>query len=181
MLGRLSPAFVIFALASLGCSDAVEPPPQGSLIINVTSSPDAPPGTSCPSIGHTKNIGVPPPSANNPGQRVVDGEGGNVACTVKGGDPAKFNGKINQGNISFTMIGETGATGTGNIIYYDNEIALTMQSPSDNPCIITAEKTGTGYQVEAGRIWAEFSCPLMTKENYSCKASGIFVMENCGE
>jgi hypothetical protein len=172
---------VLFALASLGCSEAVEPPPQGGLTISISSSAEAPPGTSCPSVGHTKNIGVPAPSASNPGQRIVDGEGGGVSCTVKGGDPASFNGKITQGSISFTMIGQTSATGTGNIIYYDNDIALTMQNPTDKPCTITAEKPGAGFQVEGGRIWAEFSCPLIVQENYSCRASGIFVMENCAD
>lgn len=182
MLRRLAVALVLSTLGAAGCSDPVAPPAQGGLYIQIGSAVDKPQGTQCPSTGHSKNIGAPPPDQNSPGGRVVDGEGGQVFCNVSGGDPFSFNGKLAQGNISFTVKGTVAPQGTGSaqVIYYDPDLATTVQSPNDRPCTV-AVNSGS-LQVASGRVWASFACDQLIREPSSyCGASGVFVFENCDE
>src|SRR5262245_6808595 len=112
MLRRSAAAFVISALA-VGCSDSTDPPALGGLDIHIAPATGAPPGTACSNPGHTTTIPNPikPPTTTDPGARVKDGEGGSVACSVSGGDPASFTAKIFQGTTSFTMIGSVSPGG----------------------------------------------------------------------
>jgi hypothetical protein len=170
---RRSAALLVLALSSFGCSEDAAPPAQGSLYIELAPATGAPAGAQCPSVGHSANIGNPPPTSTSPGQRVEIG-----GCRVSG--DGSFNGKISQGTVSFTMQGQAtqGGVGKGSIVYYDNTIAVTMAS--ENGCDISVNKGN--LQVTGGRIWAEFSCPqIVALPTAYCKASGVFVMENCSE
>jgi hypothetical protein len=53
-------------------------------------------------------------------------------------------------------------------------------SPTPN-CIVNAAADATNkFQVKAGSMWAEFSCPSVeAAPNEYCTANGFFVLENC--
>jgi hypothetical protein len=182
MLRRSAAAFVLSILGGFGCSDAVGDPPRGNLAIQLGSTPDRPDGTKCPSIGHNANIGVPGPTLSQPGQRIEDGEGAAVNCSVKGGDPYNFTTQISQGSISFFMRGTVAAQGTGTstLVYTDNQLGATMENAADKPCTVAVNEHS--LQVAKGRIWASFECPqIRAQPTYYCSAKGVFVFENCDD
>jgi hypothetical protein len=182
MLRRSAAAFVLSLLGALGCSDPVADPPRGNLAIEIGATADKPDGTQCPSIGHKAFIGVPEPTLSQAGQRIEDGDGASVYCSVKGGGPYNFHAKISQGSISFTMVGTaaSGGTGTANIVYTDNKIGTTMENTLDKPCTVATNQYE--LQVAKGRIWASFECPqIRAQPTYYCSAKGVFVFEKCEE
>ena len=183
-------AAALTAFSVAGCSDAVAPPSQAGVYVEINSAPlaDTPPGRKCTILGYSAQIGNPPPSKSSPGKRVVDGEGGaSVTCKVsKSGDVFKFQGKTTHKKVSFFASGEVtkGGAGTARVTEYDPESLRTMGNPTDTPCVVSVADP---FEVANGRIYAEFHCPAFVDISQPdaelfCEAEvGWFVFENCDE
>ena len=160
--------------AGSGGSGLVAPAAQGGLAINV--SPVS--GGNCAIAPHDAQIGTNPPSQNNPGDRVIDGQdGASVGCQVVYPTPGTVSGSLEHGSMSFHVTGDVGATGgTAHISEYDPQNATTLQGDCTLSIIPPQE-------IAAGRIWASFACEAFSDPaqptGTSCSASGTFVFENC--
>ncbi len=187
-------AAALTALSAASCSDAVAPPSQGGMYIEINAAPltETPAGRKCTIAGHSAQIGNPPPNASSPGKRVIDGENGaSVSCKVsKSGDVFKFQAKATHKKVSFFASGEVtpGGTGTARITEYDppgtTGSGLTLGSPADTPCEVSVEAP---FEVAKGRIWGYFHCPAFVDISQPdaqlyCEAeNGWMVFENCDE
>lgn len=189
-------AFVAFG--ALGCSDPVPATPQGAFNARVTSSPSAPAGKNCPSGTSTYFEGPTVPEmmdangnpkderldANTYIYKVVDGDSGEVSCTVKG---TSFEGRIQSGNksleISSGTVDPTTLKGTARVsLVSQSQISGALSSPGVTCTIDASKNDGANFQIADGHIWASFNCPSVEQTPSAfCGASGVFVFENCAK
>jgi hypothetical protein len=183
----------VFALGALACSDPVPPPAQGAFKASVEPASPAPAGKSCPTSAYTYD--VPNALETDPGKQLdednythkaIDGENGaSVSCSVKGGPPFTFSGKISRGDRGLTISdGTIGADQKGTaritVIKTGSPGFPTMISPMASCTIDAAKANGNNYQVKPGSMWARFVCPSVeSPPSESCAADGYFVLENC--
>ena len=178
-------------LAALGCSDPVPLPAQGAISLSVTkpSGSDLMTGTDCPVPGITYSVGTKKstvPTMSNPGESVIDGEGGaEVSCSVKGKGTFTFSGSLKAATIdtkdpitvTFTN-GQIGAdfTGTATVSVFTPQLAGTYTSAAGG-CKVKVINS----QVKGGSIWASFTCPGITvPPSQQCSVgTSVFVFENC--
>jgi hypothetical protein len=179
----------------MGCSDPPPPPANGGLHLELRGAPSTPAGLACPTSGSTHDFGlansdgsIASPSASTPGTPLIDGEeNARIRCTVKGGGPFQFDGEINglalrrttamREPIRLTVFGgsvASGMPGTAQASIYTQDSLggdLSTDAPGE-PC------TFTPLQVEAGRLWSQFSCRVADTPHF-CQASGVVLFENC--
>jgi len=186
----------VVALGALGCSDPVPPPAQGAFVATVQSVSPPIDGKSCPS-GASLTYDVPkvdptliPPQTLEPNRylhKLIDGQDGStVRCSVSGS--FKFSGRISLGGraleISDGMLGAD-KKGTAHVTVTKSDqpgFSHSLSSPMNTCVIDAAAASGNNFQVKAGSIWASFTCPTVEAEpSDACKASGIFVLENCDQ
>lgn len=164
------------------CSDPAPPKAKGNMQVQIGFAVNPPENKTCnlqvPAAG---NIGEPPPTATDPGQRVTNGaDGARVSCKVSGSETYSFSGTLGKGANSFGTSGriEADGTGTGTVTVRTAGTVNTLSTDPDLDCTFTA------VEAASGRIWATYDCPGMinrqSPQTY-CKASGTFVFENCSE
>jgi hypothetical protein len=177
-----SGGFLLTALALVSCGDPVPPPAEGtaSISIGTPTAPDA--GWNCTSIPiHTTVIGKAAPDTASQGETSIDGkDGADIECSVTGEGTYSFSGKLKQGTSIFTVSGQAsaGGTSTGSASLYDLQTTFPIASDPAQPC------TFTTHQVEAGAIWASFTCPKVVNPNQIglwCGARGTFVFKSCSD
>jgi hypothetical protein len=167
-----------------GGSGPTGPPAGGGVYIRIYPASNVPPGAACTrTTGHDATIPADTfPTVDNPGNPAVDGQNGAVVtCGVIGGDPFQVSGRMSLQGVSFGMSGgsvPTQGNGTANIATFD-PVGLSMQSPADAPCTVTALK------IQAGAVWATFSCaryedPSSPMQS-ACASEGVFLLQNCDE
>jgi hypothetical protein len=189
-------------LTALGCSDPVPLPAQGAISLQVGG-----PTSTCPEPGNVYPVGklvndpsdptgkrkkALAPSESDPGQSVVDGEGGTkISCSVRGKGPFTFSGSLQATSadeakdlitITFSngVVNEDKTTGTVSVQVFTTQLAGQFASGS-TPCTVKV----INQQIKGGSIWADFSCPSLTQPPSGACSSGVapststFVFENC--
>jgi hypothetical protein len=194
----ISSRWLVMGLVALGasaCSDPVPPPAQGAFTASVRSPSPPPDGKACPVTSTTFDVPQVDPTKIATDRlteyqyphNVVDGKDGTVSCSVKkSGSGFTFDGNIQVGSQSLSFRGGTvGADGKGTAVVTLQNGALSggfagaLTSPSAG-CTINA--SGNRLQVDAGHIWATFSCSAVEQAPaVSCAALGTFVLENCSK
>jgi hypothetical protein len=182
MCDRLSTGGVI-ALALLGCSDGGDATPAGGGPsarggVYVTLAPTA--SGSCPSQGHSKSIGVVPPSFTSPGETIGDGEAGaSVACSVTGSTTFSLSARIAQAGTELTLTGEAPGRGIGSglVEYTDDVIGIQLSSPESMPC--TIQTHDEPMQASPGSVFAQLSCSILGGTSSECSLAGTFVFDGC--
>ena len=188
--------------ASAQGGDAGALPGQGAITLQVGG-----PSSTCPVPGNIYPVGklktdpsdptgkrkiALAPSQTDPGQSVVDGDGGTkVSCSVRGKGPYTFSGTLHatstdEQNDPITVTFSNGVvnadktTGTVDVQVFTPQLAATFSSGS-TPCTVTVINS----QIKGGSIWADFSCPSLTQPPSAACSSGVapsvstFVFENC--
>ncbi len=178
------PAAVLSVL-SLSCSDAAPNPAAVGLTLGIAPPSIPQSGFQCNTSGTTKSIGEPAPIGTNPGNRINDGDSGvKVDCKVSGKDKFSFSASIEQGkNVKFSMSGGSIDTATGkgtfNASLYTPE-SLGLATDPSTPCTIDINPPEAPYQVKAGTLYAQWSCPVMkAAPTTACGVSGTVVLEFC--
>ncbi len=121
------------------------------------------------------------------GTPYIDGEdGATIKCSVKGGGPYTFSGKIQARSsesdpVTFTITnGNVNAdklTGTASISVFTPQLGQTNSSAA-GACTLTI----IGGNVKPGSLWAQAACPLITDPDGHACSIGVnttFVFENC--
>ena len=174
------------ANSSSGGKAAVGPPAQGNLTLSV-QPPSTSSSGSCPQPGYTYELGNPRgPNQINPGDRLIDGEGGAlIQCSVVGNKLYKVAGTI-QGmtsegeSVKFTiadaLIDAETQTGTAMVSVYTSKLGGIFSGVG---CTLTV----VGDNVKPGSLWTTVSCPSITSST-AANACGIgstttVVFENC--
>jgi len=205
MLRQLSLIASSLALFALGCSDAPARPARVGLYVMIRSPDSTVPevaGRSCPAssgvewdIGKSRrdangNLIVDSPNSMNFGDTLEDGQGNaRVTCTVRksgafisdigGKDPQinEPNGKINFRLNGVAKENGTPATNTATASVYTPMTLDLATNPGFPGCIIT-----TVHEQAPGALWADFSCPALTRSGdpaKACAANGTLVLEYC--
>lgn len=111
------------------------------------------------------------------GERLVDGDGGFVGCTVQQGSAdGQFNFDV---DLSAGVIGSLGISGstTGTTATVDVSFTTTSFGLAQDGC------TATVREALAGAIWLdELSCPGLVDRSspaISCTGTGGLIAENC--
>lgn len=174
-------------LAALGCSDPVPRPAQGNLTLSL-QPPTMGTGT-CPVPGRTYVIGNPNgPNSNNAGDRIIDGHGATIKCSVQGNGTFTFSGTIKgttgttpSDQVTLTMTNGTINSTTGTVTASVNvtQLAGNFSSPAGG-CMVSV----VGDNVKPGSLWATVMCPTISDPSApgkSCSVGPIttFVLENC--
>ncbi|HEY5962079.1 MAG TPA: hypothetical protein VIV60_36235 [Polyangiaceae bacterium] len=170
------------AMLSISCGDAVPPPGEAAVSVQIGNSRDAPGGYAC-GQSHTLIWGNTGPSSSSQGSTWIDGEDGKeVSCSVSGGGTYEFSGKVVGQSSSFSITGsvQAGGTGTASVYFFDTggEFGYVVR---DNSCTVSATDN---YKVEKGAVWASFHCSHMTsaEDMYLwCDANGTFVFKSCDD
>lgn len=170
-----------------GTASAAALPGQGAISLQIGG-----PSSTCPEPGNVYPVGTPAPSAADPGQSVIDGEGGTaISCSVRGTGPFTFSGSLHATSsdaardpITVTFSGGTvnadKATGTVSVSVFTPQLEANFSSGS-TPCTVEV----INRQVKAGSIWANFSCPSLSSPPSGVCTSGVapsvstLVFENC--
>ncbi|HEY5374580.1 MAG TPA: hypothetical protein VIK01_12910 [Polyangiaceae bacterium] len=184
-------------LAALGCSDPVPLPNKGAINLEISG-----PSSTCPEPGNVYPVGklvndpsdptgmrkkALAPSGTDPGESVVDGEGGaKISCSVRGKGPFTFSGSLQATSadeakdlISITfsngVVNDDKTTGTVSVQVFTTQLAGQFASGS-TPCTVSV----INQQIKGGSIWANFSCPSLTQPPSGvCSSASTFVFENC--
>lgn len=175
------------SLLFCACSDGTTLTPRAAVRISV-NAPDEP-GRVCQFPLHEAYVGGDSdnklPDAYNFGTRLVDGENStSISCRVTGANTFRIRGTAQRAGVLLTVTGEVpnaefedGQSGEGEVQVLTTSTAGQSLVPVEgSPCRLTPVK------VAAGRVWAEYFCPLMEasrQQNTFCAASGFFVFENC--
>jgi hypothetical protein len=184
-----------------GCSD---PPPQpASMGLTVTFGNPAnnvqTSGRFCPNPSITYSVGDPAPLLSTPGKRFEDGtHDASVKCTIKGKGDGPYTLDVRSDAHSTAMNTTTGKqvslefTGTATKGSTTNPITSLAAFTPDTLSLFTGSLAGVDpvsqscniskiYQVGAGLIHADFSCPALigSDSTVACAASGTFVFEFC--
>lgn len=172
-----------------GCSDPAPPAASAGLDMNITFASDPPAGTTCSAIA-TYALGNPAPSATERGVPATDGAQADqrITCTVRGDGTFQVSGDIQATglNIDNNMLGPlnfalsngsvtAGGTGTARLSVFTREASL--DSDPASPC--TIDVSTAPLTVEAGGIWARYSCRMQNLPSLYCQVSGVMLFENC--
>lgn len=193
------PFACVLAFSAFGCSDP--PPRPASIGFTVTfQNPTVPTGNrQCPTTAITYEIGDPGPLRSNPGKRLEDGAAGAaVSCTIKGKGDGPYQIDVEGGGRSRSAnsmgkqlnIVDLGGSITKNVagntlnafgIFTPDTQGMSVGTlsgvdPASQTCSVTQI-----YQVGAGLVHADFSCPALIGNGATdaCSASGTFVFEYC--
>jgi hypothetical protein len=174
-------AWGTFALLVLGmgCSDPEAPPARGAVRAQIAAPAQAPAGTTCTTSGTTLLIGDA--TRADASGRVTDGSGGDIKCSVVGGETFDVSVSAYVGNDNFTAratIDKAAGTGTGSVtVYTFNSGGLS--SKSDTPC------TFAPMQIGPGLVWTKFTCSaLVAKGSPSTTCAiydGYIAFDNCAK
>jgi hypothetical protein len=125
------------------------------------------------------------PDAYNFGTRLVDEENGtSISCKVSGSKTFRISGSAQREGVMLTVRGEVPNAeyeeqqhGEGEVqVRTSGTVGQSLIPVEGSPCRLTPVK------VAAGRVWAEFNCPVTEasrQQNTFCSTSGFFVFENC--
>ena len=186
----------VFAFGALACSDPVPPPAQGAFIASIKPASPPIPDRSCPTSAVTYDVpsilATTPTEvldADNYTHKIINGEkGAEVSCTVKkGGAGFTFSGHIQLGVRGLSVSGGTlGADMKGTAtMTVSNGMALSSPLLSaTGACTVDAAKAGgNNFQVQAGSMWARYTCPAVLGGNPGdgCASDGYIVLENCAQ
>jgi hypothetical protein len=175
-------AFALHAWVVLGCSDdggatgGGANSARGGLYLTVSHTA----ASTCPSQGHSKSIGVVPPTFTSTGETIGDGEAGaTVSCKVSGSSTFSLTAKIAQAGIELAMTGEVPAHGIGSakLEYTDELLAGLHSSPDSMPCTIQTHEEP--MQASPGSVHARLACAIVSTPSSECVLSGPFVFEGC--
>jgi hypothetical protein len=185
MLGLSAVGFV--AISASGCNDPVAPTGQGAVqvIVGPVAQADIGQGEkNCNTTNLPIKLGVVD-VANR--ASVADGtDGVSVACRVTpSGAGFNVSASISRGDEAFSVDGyvETGMVTKGDVTISNN---TTIYGGSVK-CDIAIDRPTEDAQlaVGPGRVWARVSCAKLSVNGESpppvCKATGVFVFENCNE
>jgi len=189
----------VLAFSAFGCSDP--PPRPASIGFTVTfQNPMVETGgRNCPTSAITYEIGDPGPLRSTPGKRLEDGTAGAaISCTIKGKGDGPYRIDVEGGGRSRSansmgkqlnitdLGGSVTRNATGNLL---NEFGIFTpdtqgMSVGQLAGVNAASQTcsvGTVYQIGAGLVHADFSCPALIGSGAtdSCSAAGTFVFEYC--
>ncbi len=172
------------ALLAASCSDPAPTPAAVGLSLSIHSPATPISGTTCPVIT-TEEIGSPPPSAAEPGQRLTDGDGADVSCSIAGKSSLSVSAKIARGAVKFNISGgvvdpSTG-DGTFNVALFTPDSDNLATDAMGGPCTFTAAPAP--LQAKPGTLYATFECSsLWDRSNATptaCGANGVIVLEYC--
>ncbi len=195
LTGSLPSAFLA-SLALLACSDPAPPVAQGGLQFNTSTASPVVSGKTCTTSGYLAGVGNPPPdlSGNEPGHRIVDGEGAKISCRVSGGNTVTFSGDVEGRNVldtnaafgvSFHIDGKLNEDGTGTASVSINTPQVgTLQNDAAQLCTLEGVVTNDKQNWGDGLIWTQFVCNQMispSSPGTACSTSGTVVLENCGD
>ena len=158
-------------------------PAQGAVTLQFGSTPSS----TCPEPAKTDLVGNPAPSANDPGNSVIDGQNGaSISCSVRGSGPFTFSGSLhandNENNpiaVSFTdgQVGTDKTNGTVTLNVFTSQLGPAFTS-APGACTVTV----INRQIKPGSIWATFACPSITSAPVGqCQigSTSTIVFENC--
>ena len=117
-----------------------------------------------------------------PGDRIADGDDGEVDCSVTAdSDGYRITVSLAQGSSAFSLMATIapegdGYVGTGAVeFYHPNSGKITSQT-----CTVEVLPT---QQVGPGKVWGNFDCTDSLQEGSpgaSCDFRGSFLADNCG-
>jgi hypothetical protein len=169
----------VLAIGIAACSPSPGPEARGASRVFPYSSGCGPGPYIIPTDGT-------PTSERVAGDRITDGDNGDVDCSVtSGGGGYRIEGSLEQGPNSFSISGsvvEIPGTGvfqsqspTGYVGFY-NPNSGNISSQTCTLEVLESQEIGTG------KVWGNFDCTQSQKEanpGFACNFEGSFIFENC--
>lgn len=188
ILRTVSP-LVVFALSSLGCSEAVPVASEGAYSVSFLQAASS--SSSCKVASHNAQVGSV--TAVNLDALTKDSvNGARVQCSVtpSGGGfaAAGIIEDVNGNHLDF-LIPSISPSATeanpalGGVGFRSATTQNTYRAPGDKPCKFWLE--GNDEQVDGGRIWVSFKCEAVgdPSRDSSCQVApgSALAMQNCDQ
>ncbi len=162
--------------------DAAVLPARAAASFRVQPGMDA---SRCAVFSHIGATGDPPVTRNDAsGPRAVDGEGASVRCRVGiagGGFEVSAAVVTQSASLEIESLGAiVNGSPASAVLRVHTPQAGDLEPAPGSSC--TVDVGSAPLTVGAGRIWAGFSCPMLTGGTFAtsaCTADGVFVFENC--
>ncbi len=167
----------VLAIGIAACSPSPGPEARGASRVFPYSS-------GCGPGPYVIPTGGTPTSERVAGDRITDGDSGDVDCSVtKSGGGYKIRGSLEEGATSFAISGTVVEIDSG---IYQSETSGAVGFYHPNSGNISSEtctlEVLQNQEIATGKVWGNFDCTNSIKEanpGLSCNFEGSFIFENC--